>query len=174
MSWFRLAGAAALLSGLGGLLAGCDSTGIHPLYASIGGTMQSELQAVIVDPIPDRLGHYLGDALQTDLNGTGVHVPPKYVLRVKPAQRLQTALIDTVTQRAQAASLVTDVKYELIRLGDNKPLLTGTVTSAADYDRSVQRFADIRAARDAEIRNAHTLAEQITQQVAAKLASGTP
>jgi LPS-assembly lipoprotein len=45
----------------------------------------------------------------------------------------------------------------------------GTVTSFASYDRSAQRFANIRAARDAEIRDARTLADQLTTQVAAQL-----
>ena len=156
------------------LLAGCDSTGIHPVYMSRGGGLQAELQAIAVDPIPDRLGHYLGDALKTNLNGTGAEVRPKYHLTLVPKQRVQTALIDTVTARAQAASVITVVSYTLSPIGGGAPLLTGSVTSAADYDRTVQRFADIRAARDAEIRDAHTVADQITQQVAAKLATLTP
>lgn len=174
MSWFSRASTAAFALGSAFALAGCESSGIHPLYASRGGSLQAELQAIVVEPIPDRLGHYLGDALQTSLNGTGSRVPPKYTLTVKPAQRVQTAVIDTVTGRPQAASVITAVNYVLTPIGVATPLLTGNVTSAADYDRSAQRFADIRAARDAEIRDAHTVADQITQQIAAKLATGTP
>lgn len=151
-------------------LAGCESTGLHPLYASHGGVLQSELQAIVVDPIPDRLGHYLGDKLQTGLNGTGERVPPKYHLVVLPRIRVQTPLIDTVTARAQAASVITDVDYRLVPIGGGEPIARGTVTSAATYDRSEQRFADLRAARDAEIRDADTVADQIVQQVAAQLA----
>lgn len=164
--------AVAAVLAICGALGGCESSGIHPLYASRSNTLQAELQAIVVDPVPDRLGHYLEDALQTDLNGTGAHVAPKYHLKVVPSQRSQTALIDTVTQRAQAASVITVVTYTLTPIGATKPLLIGTVTSAADYDRSEQRFADIRAARDAEIRDAHTVADQITQQIAAKVATG--
>ena len=146
MSWCERGGAAALVaSSL--LLAGCESTGIHPLYASHGGNLQAELQAIAVDPIPERLGHYLGDALQTNLNGTGSRVPPRYHLKVVPSQSVQTALIDTVTSRAQAASVITTVSFTLTALHAEEPLLTGTVTSAADYDRSVQRYADISGVR---------------------------
>lgn len=153
------------------VLAGCESTGIHPLYASRGGNLQAELQAIQVDPIPDRLGHYIGDALQTNLNGTGARVAPKYHLTIIPKERVQTPLIDTVTERAQAASVITDVNYILSPIGGGAPLANGTVTSAATYDRSEQRFANIRAARDAEIRDAKTVADQIAQQIAAKLAT---
>lgn len=156
------------------LLGGCDSAGIHPVYMSHGGGLQAELQAIAVDPVPDRLGHYLGDALKTNLNGTGAEVPPKYHLTLVPKQRIQTALIDTVTSRAQAASVITTVTYTLAPIKSGAPIITGSVTSAADYDRTAQRFADIRAARDAEIRDAHTVADQITQQIAAKLATLNP
>jgi LPS-assembly lipoprotein len=40
----------------------------------------------------------------------------------------------------------------------------------ASYDRSSQRFANIRAARDAEIRDTRVLAEQIKTRLAADLA----
>ncbi len=151
-------------------LSGCESTGIHPLYASHGGALQAELQSIVVDPVPDRLGHYLGDKLQTGLNGTGAHVAPKYHLIVLPRIRVQTPLIDTVTSRAQAASVITDVDYRLVPIGGGEPVAKGTVTSAASYDRSEQRYADLRAARDAEIRDADTVADQIVQQIAAQLA----
>jgi LPS-assembly lipoprotein len=161
-----------LLAALCGLsLAGCDGTGIHPLYMSHNDALQAELSAIVVDPIPDRLGHYLGDKLQTDLNGTGAALPPRYHLVVLPRTAVQTPLINTVTSTASAGTVVVSADWRLIPVGGGAPLFTGTVTSAADYSRSLQRFANIRAARDAEIRDADTLADQITQQVASKLAA---
>ena len=151
-------------------LVGCEGTGIHPVYMSHGGNLQAELEAIAVDPVPARLGHYLGDKLQSKLNGTGASVPPKYHLVLLPTLSSQTALIDTVSQRAQAATVITKVDYRLIPVGGGEPVAKGTVTSAATYDRSEQRFANIRASRDAEIRDADTVADQITQQIAAQLA----
>ena len=172
MSWSRSPRlvAMAALTAVAMLVAGCESTGIRPLYASRGGTLQAELQAIAVDPIPDRLGHYIGDALKTNLNGTGSTVVPKYHLIVLPKERVQTALIDTVSQRAQSGTVITEINYRLVPIGGGAPLASGTVTSAANYDRTEQRFANIRAARDAEIRDAHIVADQITQQISAKLA----
>lgn len=162
----------ALLAGLAALvLAGCDGEGLHPLYMSHSGTLQAELQSIVVDPIPDRLGHYLGDKLQTALNGTGAPAAPRYHLIVLPRVAVQTPLISTVTQTATAATAVVTADYRLVPIGGGEPVLKGTATSAADYSRSLQRFANIRAARDAEIRDADTLAESITQQIAAKLAT---
>lgn len=152
------------------MLGGCDGVGLHPLYMSQGGNMQAMLQTIAVDPVPDRFGHYLTDKLMTDLNGTGSSVTPRYHLIVVPRLATQAPLVSTVSNTATAATVTATVDYRLVPVGGGAPVAQGTVTSAADYDRSLQRYANIRAARDAEIRDADTIAEQITQQVATQLA----
>ena len=151
-------------------LSGCFS----PMYLAAGGNLGAQLRAISVDPVPDSLGHYLRDQLITNLNGTGDSAAPRYRLQLTSSERVQTALIDIVTQRAQDATVVTDITYKLIPIQGGAPLATGTITSAAVYDRSAQRFANIRAARDAEIRDAKTVADQITTQVAAQLGGASP
>ena len=165
----RLARGALVVAALG--LGGCETTGLHPLYMSRGGDMQAILQSIAVDPIPDRFGHYLADKLVTGFNGTGSTVAPRYHLLVVPSIAVQTPLINTVTATASAATVTVNADYRLIPVGGGEPVARGTVASAATYDRSLQRFANIRAARDAEIRNAETVADQIVQQVAAQLAT---
>ncbi len=51
-------------------------------------------------------------------------------------------------------------------------MTTGKATATASYDRSAQRFATVRAARDADIRLAKVLSEQIRTRLSAALASG--
>ncbi|WP_131113210.1 hypothetical protein [Lichenihabitans psoromatis] len=173
MSWFNrrialsrsLKAVAAL--GLSLSLAGCFT----PLYGSMNGHLSSELQAIAIDPAPELLGHYVVDELITDLNGTGSSPAPKYRLALTTKERVQSALIDTVTRRASAATVVTDINYVLTPAGGGKPITQGTVTSAATYNRSEQRFANIRAARDAEIRNAKVIADQITIRLSTALAT---
>jgi LPS-assembly lipoprotein len=173
MSWFErpspvLAAAALLAMGFG--LGGCFT----PLYGSLGGGLGGELRAVAVDPVPDKLGHYLRDQLITDLNGTGDRPAPRYRLQLATSERVQTALIDVTTQRPTEATVVTDVTWTLLPIGGGPPVATGKATSFASYDRSAQRFANIRAAREAEIRDAKTLADEITTQVAARLGGRKP
>jgi LPS-assembly lipoprotein len=43
------------------------------------------------------------------------------------------------------------------------------VVSLADYDRGSNRYANVRSARDAEIRNAKAMADQIRTRVASSL-----
>ncbi len=64
-------------------LAGC----LQPLYAPAGFGLNSsplaaELQAIAVDEIPQRLGHYVRNELIFGLNGTGSQPPPRYRLMV--------------------------------------------------------------------------------------------
>ncbi len=169
MSWSdRLASTAAaqlVLVGMAFGLGGCFT----PLYSSMGGNLGGELRAIAVDPVPDKLGHYLRDELITNLNGTGDKPAAHYHLSLTTSERVQTALIDITTQRPQNATVVTDVTWKLLPMDGGPPVANGTVTSFASYDRSAQRFANIRAARDAEIRDARALADQLTTQIAARL-----
>ena len=149
-------------------LGGC----FHPLYGGASGVALAEtLRTVKVEPISDRMGHYLGDSLIFAFNGTGSSVLPKYRLVVTPAERVQTPLVDTVTGQATSATLTADAHYVLYPFVGDKPLTDGTAFTAASYDRSNQEFANVSAARDAEIRDAHSLADQIRLRVTAYLAT---
>lgn len=145
-----------------GLLTGC----FQPVYFSKSGDdLVHELQLITIDPIPDRLGHYLGNELAFALNGTGRDYSPRYRLTLKLRERVETPVIDTVSGRASAGIIVIDTEYNLVRMADGSILAHGVATSSAGYDRSSQRFANISAARDAEIRDAKTLAEQIKNRL---------
>lgn len=160
-------GAAAV--GLPLMLGGC----FQPLYGPLanGGSLQSELQAIAITPIPERLGHYLENELAFAFNGTGSTVVPKYRLTVTLRERVQTPIIDTVTGRASAATVVVDAEYNLAPAEGGEPITKGTAFSAASYDRTSQRISNLQAARDAETRNAKVIADQIRTRVSAALAS---
>lgn len=149
-------------------LAGC----IQPLYGTLGpGGLEGELQAIKVEPIPDRFGHYVEKELAFAFNGTGLEVPPKYRLVVKLKQKVQAPVVDTVTSRATAATVSGDASFELYALGRTEPIMQGVAFSVAGYDQFSQRISNVRAARDAEIRDAKAIAEQIRTQIAARMAS---
>ena len=158
---------ATLLMGVA--LSGC----IQPLYGSLGagGDVAGELQAIAVEPIPNRLGHYLGNELIFGFNGTGSQVPPKYRLIVTVKEYVQTPLIDTVSGYPSAANVVVNADYRLMPVGGTEPITKGQAAVVASYDRTSQRFSNLRAARDAEIRDAKRLADQIRIRVAAAIAA---
>ena len=169
MSWRdRMIGRGLGIASLALPLAGC----FQPLYGTFAanGNVAEELKAIAVDPIPERLGHYLGDELIFDLNGTGSQVAPRYRLHVALRESVQTPLIDTVSGRASAGTVIVNADYALVPSGGTTPIARGTVSVAADYDRTSQRFANIRASRDAEIRDAKMLADQIQIRISAVFA----
>jgi LPS-assembly lipoprotein len=151
------------------LLAGC----LQPVYGPLsegGGNMAAELQTIAVDPIANRIGHYLVDELIFALNGTGSQVIPKYHLIITIRETTGTPLIDTVSGYPTSSTVLVAADYRLVPVAGGNPI-TGTVSVAASYDRTSQRYADVRAARDAEIRDARSLAEIIRTQLVAALAN---
>ena len=52
-----------------------------------------------------------------------------------------------------------------------QPITKGTAMVVASYDRTSERYSNIRAARDAEIRDAKQLSDQIRLRLAAALAT---
>jgi LPS-assembly lipoprotein len=165
MSWSRLiAGvmAAALAAGLSGCFQPMYGEAAHP-------GLVAEVRAIDVQPIDTRIGHYFIEDLRSALNGTGQPLTPKYRLVSTISTGQQTPTVDTQTQTASSATLIGDTTFTLVRLSDNKTLYTGTASAAAAYDRTAQRYASLRAARDAEIRLARDLADEISTRIAARL-----
>ncbi|MGQ0443684.1 MAG: LPS assembly lipoprotein LptE [Beijerinckiaceae bacterium] len=150
-------------------LSGC----FQPLYGPLGsgGDVASELQAIAVEPIHNRLGHYLGNELIFGFNGTGSQVPAKYRLFVTETEYGQNPLLDTVSGYPSAANVVVNADYRLMLAGGGEPIAKGKATVVASYDRTSQRFSNLRAARNAEIRDAKRLADEIRIRVAAALAA---
>ena len=148
-------------------LAGC----FQPLYGTLGpGGLEGELQAIKVNPIAERVGHYLEDELVFGFNGSRAEVPPKYRLVVTLKERVQTPVVDTVTYRTTSATLITDADFQLVPYGGGPPLYKSTAFGVASYDRFQQRISNVQAARDAEIRDARTLADNIRTQIASYFA----
>jgi len=163
----RLRAAFVFAAALG--LSGC----LAPMYGPLaeGGDITGELQAIAVDPIANRIGHYLGDDLIFAFNGTGSSVTPRYRLKVALRETVQTPLIDTVSGRPSAANVLVNADYVLTQSGTTTEIVKGTAVVVASYDRTSQRFANVRAARDAEIRDAESLAEQIRDRIAIALSN---
>src|SRR5271157_317874 len=112
MSWFdRARAAAALVMALG--LGGC----FQPLYGeAVHPGLVEDLRAIEVAPIKDRIGHYLGDDLISDLNGTGETPPPKYHLTVTVLLGTQTPTVNSEINAATSATLTGDATYVLTKV----------------------------------------------------------
>lgn len=148
-------------------LSGC----IEPMYGPLSSNpeLPAELASIDVAPIPDRMGHYVRNELIFDLNGTGATFSPRYRLDVKLGEQVRTPIVDTVTGRATSASVVIKAEYKLFTIPDGALVTEGTAMSLASYDRFSNRVSNVRAARDAEIRDARVLADSIRTRLAVAL-----
>jgi LPS-assembly lipoprotein len=163
----RAVGALAALALAGGL-AGC----FQPLYSeSAHPGLVEDLHAIEVAPIGQRIGHYLADDLTTDLNGTGQTPPPKYRLTVTITTATNTPTVNSEINVATSATMTGEATFTLNKVDGGAEVLKGNAVAAAAYDRSAERYNDLRAARDAEIRIARALSSEISLRLASALAA---
>lgn len=148
---------------------------LRPLYAentgsTLGGSVRTALRDVEVKEIKGLLGHHLRNELVFELDGGG---EPDGTKRLELAATVREALevitVDVANGRADSAVLVATAEWSVKRIGSNETVSSGRNVVRAPYDRSQQRFATVRAARDAQIRAARTLAGLIKAQLAADL-----
>lgn len=167
MLWSKLGVGSALL-GLACLLSGC----FQPLYSEAAHPgLVEEVRSIAVQPIPNRIGHYLGEDLIADLNGTGETASnPKYRLTVSVSLGTQTPTVNSEINAASSATLTGEATFILTKADGGAEVLRGNAVAAAAYDRTTQRYADLRAARDAEIRVARELSSVISTRLASALA----
>jgi LPS-assembly lipoprotein len=164
-SWLRCGLALALCV----TLAGC----LRPLYGApaAGGTdVALALSSVEVDPIPDHIGHQLRNDLIFALTGGNPVPGTRYRLGVTVSRAINATVVDTATGRADAANVILRANYTLVEVAGGKPVTSGRAEAFVSYDRTAQRFASVRASRDAEIRGARVLSDQIRTRLAAHFA----
>ena len=162
------------IAAFGLVVSGC----MRPLYGemSAGHAVRPELQAINVKPMDDVVGHYLREELIFNLTGGAPDSklgPTKYQLTITASDRTMAAALDTSetsTSRADAASVQVTAKYTLADM-KGVTITEGVVTASGSIDRLTQRFAALRAVRDAKIRVAKTLADMIHTRLAAYFAS---
>lgn len=166
----RVALAAAMTLALGACF--------RPLYGptASGVRVQDSLAAIEVANIEtqrgqERLAHFLRSELVFDLDGSGRTSQKRYKLTIMAAESVQITTTDTITGRADAAMLNVTARYRLTSLDGKTEMTSGVARTTATYSRDPQRFASLRAARDAEIRATKQLSDDIKQRLAAMFAT---
>ncbi len=87
------------------------------------------------------------------------------------AAAIRTATVYYANGRADSAVLVATITWTLTQNGTGKVLASGTNSVRVPYERSSQRFATVRAARNAQVSAAKNLATIVKGQIAADLTS---
>jgi LPS-assembly lipoprotein len=159
---------------ISGLVSGCTS--IQPLYGSVGGqsnVIQAKLRQVDIDVAKSRISQVIRNELIFGLYGGEGSPDPK------PAYRLSVRVNDSNTPVGvekfvdlPAAYLEQlNASFTLVETATQKTVLTGTSFANAAYDFSNQRFANVRAQRDAQDRAGNVIADDIHTRLAAYFAN---
>ncbi len=151
-------------------LTGC----FRPLYAdnsTLSSTNKSagvELSKIDIAPIAQsRTGVLLRNDLIFTLTGGGVPASGSpYRLNVTLQQQNVQQQIEPISTRSMSMLVSMSADYTLSDSKTGAKLYSGRTFARASYDRDVQRFANIRAEREAEDRASKQLAEGIRNGLA--------
>ena len=148
------------------MLAGC---GWAPLYADrAAGPADTELAAIKVAPIPERIGQSLALGLRQWLNPTGAPVPSRYLLRTL----LQTTRLDLgILSLGFGTRARFDVvaNFTLIDIATSAPLFTATSHAAESFDIVSNYYSNVVAEEAARERAAEEIRRDIVTQLTAFL-----
>lgn len=151
-------------------LSGCQ---VSPLYGDRAGpdgtsATANVLASISVDPPSDRTTQLVRNELLFGLDSGTQSAQYRLALR---ATQSENVLGVGGTGAATARSVRVTANYQFFRLGNDEILAANTVFATASYDSVEQRFANERAAIDAQARAAREVAATIQAQLAAAVAT---
>jgi len=189
MWWLRLDRHAGRLARLALVLAAASLTAgcFQPLYAThpaVGGTegVRDKLAAIDIPPIKapngsplERVAVGVRNALQYDLNGAAGGYAPTHRLIVKVNASQFTVTIDPNSGRPSGQVASVGATYQLVEIATGKVVVTDSTFVHVDYDIPgvEQRFAAMRAKRDAEDHAIQIVADRIRNRLASYFVAGT-
>ncbi|MEM7694669.1 MAG: hypothetical protein AAF318_09475 [Pseudomonadota bacterium] len=154
-------------------LAGCQ---VRPLYldAAASGPLapNADLRAILIDQPGDRTVQVMRNELSFLLRGDGsAPQSPAYRLRLIVDTSTDNLAVELEEDLPSAVLVALNGTFILSEIDTERTLLTGAVTTTASYDFSSQRFANVRAEKDAKARAAKSAAESVGARLAAYFAA---
>ncbi len=129
-----------------------------------------EVGSVTTSTEREHFGHALRSDLVFALDGSGQSAGDKpYILTATVTDSLQNPIVSSATGRAATGTITAAARWQVENRATGEIVYSGSADASASYDRTIQRFASLRAERDAEIRLARQLAEQIANRLAIKI-----
>jgi LPS-assembly lipoprotein len=168
MLWLNRAPSLTALALLASMLTGC----FQPMYGDRSLTGGPDLRAAMRDieivAVDGRVGQEVRNDLIFELTGgEGNPTGTPYRMSLTVATGTFYPVIDLTVGRASAETVTLDVTYRVEDVAAKKTVLTEKALARVTIDRTQQRFARVRAIRDAENRAAKVVAEQIRSRIAA-------
>lgn len=142
--------------------------GFRPLHAPGGGAVPATLSGIEIAPISDRLGQVVRNHLLDRLTPRGAPSSPRYRIVVSlrvTKEGLAIARDETATR----FNVSVEADYELLRLPAGESVLQGVARSIAAYNVVSSDYATLVAERDAELRAAREISDELKTRVAVYL-----
>ena len=154
----------------GVLLSACQ---VQPLYGTLssGGTARDETRAIQIEPASNRVEQVLRNELIFYFTGGGYAADPRYTMRIVMSEQESAVGVEKLADVPAAYFIQLRASFVISEIATGKTVLTGTSFANASYDFSSQRFANVRAKRDAENRAAKVIAEDLRIRIAAHFAA---
>jgi LPS-assembly lipoprotein len=177
----RIVRAAAALV-IAALAGGC----FQPLYGEQsptgGPVLRDQLSAVEVLQIAApkgtdeaRIAVEIRNTLLYDFTGGGYAAPPTHRLKISMASTRASIIVDVNTSRPDVENYGINANYTLTEIATGKIVVTGTTFARVSYDipGQEQRYARVRGLRDAELRAARVVADNIRLRLSSYFIAGT-
>jgi LPS-assembly lipoprotein len=127
--------------------------------------------SVAIDPIPERIGQQLHNALRDQLNPRGQPTDPAYRLQVRISSASEPSTLrsdGTATRR----SFSLNANWQLQDYDTSERLFAAAASSATSYNVVDQPYATVAAFSDAQERTVERVARDIAARVTGVLAAG--
>ncbi|WP_417770187.1 LPS assembly lipoprotein LptE [Stappia sp.] len=156
---------------------------VRPLYGTVGGAagtpaVAEELAAIDIDTVEgtsdedlERVGQVLRNELIFGFRRGREAATPRYRLKIIIDRPLNEVGVERLADVPSAYSVTVNASYVLSEIGTGRTVMTGRAFGSASFDFSSQRFANLRAERDAEDRAAKVVAGNIQTRLAGFFAS---
>jgi LPS-assembly lipoprotein len=143
-----------------------SACGFEPLLGRAGDSSDAieQLAAIRIEPIPDRSGQVLRNALLDKLTPQGQAVSSRYVLRIRLQEPRQTLVLrrdDIISRSGYSAQ----ASYEL-RDMQGQRLFAGGSSFSTDYEVTASEFATRTSLENARDRVLELVANDIRNQLA--------
>ncbi|QLF71268.1 hypothetical protein FE840_004410 [Peteryoungia desertarenae] len=147
------------------VLVGCQARPLHDDPAT-----QESLGAIEFAEVSTRAGLEVRNRLVFLAgNGAGEDDAPQYRVDLSVSSSAQGVQLNEQTTTPNAGRAIVSATYTLRRTSDDSVIKAGRRQTVALFDYPRQEFAKLRAARDAEDRASHELAELIYADLAIAL-----
>ncbi|MEM9469612.1 MAG: LPS assembly lipoprotein LptE [Pseudomonadota bacterium] len=151
-----------------------SACGFSPVYGdkSFGNgssTVAGTLNQIRINPLADREGQFLRNALIDRFYGDGYPTNPLYALTVSPIKEQETAFDITVESEATRYQLKISTSIQLKDLNTGELILTRSLNGISSYNVLESEFATRVSEQNAREAVLNDLARQIEQHIALTL-----